>query len=144
MRLKAVTVEDGKYVYSREFEKTVEKIKRHPPRGWRFAFFTAPKVAKKMLSIAVPMLIQKLQNRPGAAKVKPSLSSIGKINPRRLYSSLPEDVRRDLENLNVAYYCLERHLKRLGLKADKKRMPWLAYALWYLNDHEVEVLDEDE
>jgi len=47
--------------------------------------------------------------------------------------------RRDVENLVTSYVVLDLHLKRLGLKVDEKRKPWLAYALWLLNDNKISV-----
>ena len=112
MKLRAVTIRNGKYVYHPEFVKTVEHIRRHPPSKFR-QMRVAGSIGRRMKTLL--------------------------ISTAAMYHT-----RRDVENLITAYFCLEEHLKRLKLKVSNKRKPWLAYALWYLNDHEVEVLDEDK
>jgi len=53
------------------------------------------------------------------------------LSTARLYGS-----RRDVENLIVAFFCLDEHLRRLKLKVDQKRLPWLAFAVWSLDNTE--------
>lgn len=44
--------------------------------------------------------------------------------------------RRDLKNILTGYVCLKIHIDKQNLQIDKKLLPDLAYAIWYLNDHE--------
>jgi len=44
--------------------------------------------------------------------------------------------RRDINNMLTAYVCLDIHIKKEKIEVDKKIIPDLAYAIWYLNDNE--------
>lgn len=44
----------------------------------------------------------------------------------------------------IAYICLTTHVERLKLKIPKKLVPDIVYGVFYLNDNEPEVVEEDE
>lgn len=43
--------------------------------------------------------------------------------------------RRDIENLITAFVCVYVHIEDCRIDADKKLLPDIAYATWYLNDN---------
>jgi len=51
--------------------------------------------------------------------------------------------RRNLENLIGSYTCMELHSEHWKIKYNKRKKQSMAYAIWYLNDHEPEVDTEE-
>lgn len=58
-----------------------------------------------------------------------------KLIPQILASAISHPSRRDIENMLTAYVCLKTHINQNNLQIDKKLLPDLAYAVWYLNDN---------
>ena len=58
-----------------------------------------------------------------------------KLIPQILVEATTKTTRRDIENMITAYVCLKTHIKEYNLEVDKKIIPDLAYAVWYLNDN---------
>lgn len=58
-----------------------------------------------------------------------------KLLPDLLTLATHKPTRRDIENLMIAYVCLKTHVEKQNLNVDKKLIPDLAYAIWYLNDN---------
>jgi hypothetical protein len=56
--------------------------------------------------------------------------------PQILAQAASHPNRRDIDNLITAYVCLHVHIEDFSIHVDKKLMPDLAYAVWYLNDNE--------
>jgi hypothetical protein len=52
IELQVIEPKNGKYVYSSEFEKTADEIKKHPP-----GFFEGAKLAKEVEENCTPVLI---------------------------------------------------------------------------------------
>lgn len=55
--------------------------------------------------------------------------------PQLLTMATAKPSRRDVENLITAYVCLLMYADKHKLKIEKKYVPDLTYAVWYLNDH---------
>jgi hypothetical protein len=58
-----------------------------------------------------------------------------KLIPQILGMATSKTSRRDIENIVVAYVCLKTHIEEENFIVDKKLLPDLTYAVWYLNDH---------
>ena len=67
-----------------------------------------------------------------------------KLIPEILAIALNKPSRREIENMIVAYVCLKIYIDKQQLQVDKKIIPDLAYAVWYLNDHEPTVQEVEE
>jgi hypothetical protein len=59
-----------------------------------------------------------------------------KLIPQILALAVTKPSRRDIENMIVAYVCFKTHIEQQPIEVDKKLVPDLAYAVWYLNDNE--------
>ena len=63
-------------------------------------------------------------------------TAAGKIlMPQILALATTKPSRRDIDNLITAYVCVRVYIDECKCKVDKKLVPDLAYAAWYLNDH---------
>ena len=58
-----------------------------------------------------------------------------KLIPQILVEATFRTTKRDIENMITAYVCLRTHIQEQHLEVDKKIIPDLAYAVWYLNDN---------
>lgn len=104
VELRVAVIKDGKYVYSPEFEKSVERVKEKPPNKLR-QISIGRKVARKL--------------------------SVRLVDVATSFTS-----KRDIENMVIAFICLERHAKRLRLSLPESTLLALTHPTWYLNDHE--------
>lgn len=59
-----------------------------------------------------------------------------KIIPHVIGAAASFTSRRDIENMVIAFICLERHVKRLRISLSESTMLALTHPTWYLNDHE--------
>jgi hypothetical protein len=67
-----------------------------------------------------------------------------KLIPQILTMTTTKTTRHDIENMLVAYVCLKTHIDEHKLAVDKKLLPDLTYAVWYLNDHEPTLKEVEE
>jgi len=67
-----------------------------------------------------------------------------KLTAQLLVLAVTKPSRRDLENMMVAYVCLDIHIKKERIEVDKKIIPDLVYAIWYLNDNEPTIKEMEE
>lgn len=67
-----------------------------------------------------------------------------KLVPQMLAMAVTRPSRRDIENLITAYFCLRSYVNSQALNVEKKFLPDLAYAVWYLNDHNPTVEEVNE
>lgn len=58
-----------------------------------------------------------------------------KLIPQIIALATSKPSRRDIENIITAYVCLKVHIEQQKLEVDKKIIPDLTYAVWYLNDN---------
>ena len=99
---KISVIDDNKYKYSPQFERTAQNIISSPPS----------KINQMSLGREARRLI-----------------------PQILVEASYKTTRRDIENMITAYVCLKTHIQEQHLEVDKKIIPDLAYAVWYLNDN---------
>lgn len=78
------------------------------------------------------------------SQIKVAQEAGRKLIPQILALAVSKPSRRDIENMIVGYVCLKAYIKSYGIEIDKKLMPDLAYAVWYLNDHEPTVEEVEE
>lgn len=67
-----------------------------------------------------------------------------KLIPELLTIATGKPTKRDIENMITAYVCLKIHIEKQNLQVNKKILPDLAYAVWYLNDHEPTIEEVEE
>jgi hypothetical protein len=73
---------------------------------------------------------------PGRLKqLKLARESGHKLITQILALAMSKPSRKDIENMITAYVCLRLYLENNQIEVDKKIIPDLAYAVWYLNDH---------
>jgi len=73
---------------------------------------------------------------PGKLKQTKLANEAGrKLIPEILTMATSKTTRHDIENMLTAYVCLKTHIDEQHLTIDKKILPDLTYAVWYLNDH---------
>ncbi len=88
----------------------------------------------KMMSCSFGKLKQlKLANEAGR-----------KLIPEILAVATHKPTRHDIENMIVAYVCLKFYTEEQKLQYDKKYLPDLAYAVWYLNDNNPTLVEVEE
>lgn len=59
-----------------------------------------------------------------------------KLAPYLLPTATSYTSKRDIENMIIAFLCLERHSKRLRLSLSESTLLELTHSTWYLNDNE--------
>lgn len=67
-----------------------------------------------------------------------------KLIPQILAMALSKPSRRDIDNMITGYVCLKIHMDKQNLQINNKIIPDLAYAIWYLNDHEPTLEEVEE
>ena len=67
-----------------------------------------------------------------------------KLITQFLALAITKPSRRDINNMITAYICLDIHIKKEKIEVDKSIIPDLAYAVWYLNDHEPTIKEIEE
>ena len=113
VEMKVAYIDQGRYVYSKEFEESAEHLKSKP-----MGRFAQIRLGRKIHKKVIPAMAQ------SAIAIDRSLKSF-------------KGKKREIDNIITAYILLLTHCKRLNINLtenDDELAP-LIYATYYLNDH---------
>jgi len=86
-----------------------------------------------------------IESPPGKIKQAKFAKEVGhKLIPQLIAIASHKPTRRDIENMITGYICLKIHIEEHSLEVDKKIIPDLAYAIWYLNDNNPTIEEVEE
>lgn len=78
-----------------------------------------------------------ISNPPGKfSQIKMANEAGRKLITQTIALATTKPSKRDIENMITGYVCLKIYVKNNNIDVDKKLLPDLAYAVWYLNDNE--------
>jgi hypothetical protein len=78
-----------------------------------------------------------IANPPGKLRQIRMANEAGrKLIPHIIALATSKPSVRDIQNIVTGYVCLKIHINIHNIDVDSKLVPDLAYAVWYLNDHE--------